>query len=117
MALATYTLKAFDRWNRGIVSDEQLVIHAREVEQGKHRAALGSQLYKKDMGPRNGLRAFIYVRSAFRAAYLAGIAKADEANVDTDTLEALREIAKKFDAATQAQVDELVNKGTYRKLP
>lgn len=95
-----FRTKTFSRWLcRAGLSDDALLIAAKEMAQGLIDADLGGDLYKKRIGlrcrgKRSGARTIVASRRADRWIFLFGFEKSERSNIDRDELESLQEFAK-----------------------
>lgn len=94
--------KAFNKWaEKERLSDDALRSAVREMERGLIDADLGGHVMKKRLavdgrGKRGGVRTLLAYKSGDKAFFVYGFAKNVRANVSTDELKALKQLAKEL---------------------
>ncbi len=116
--------KWFQHWCRKEgVSDALLLKAARDILEGKVEADLGGGLFKKRLarpgsGKSGAYRIVVGYKNpnSERIIFLYAFAKNKKANLSTDEEAVLSTVAGSFIKATDAQVDELLKKGSILEV-
>ena len=117
-----FKTRHFSRWMRKTeLGDGALCSAVLEMSQGLIDADLGAGLVKKRVGlagrgKRGGARTLVATNKGNRWFFLYGFEKSDRANIATDELEALKEIATELLARTRQQLDEAVEDGSLQEI-
>lgn len=117
-----YASKEFARLaRRSRIADDQLWEAVSRAEDGKVDADLGGGLIKQRVarpgkGRSGGFRTVIAYRKGDRAIFLHLFAKAAKGNLSAVELEVYKELAQRYDALTEEQLDLLVEERGWRKV-
>jgi len=117
-----YLSKSFSRLaKREGVTDESLKDAVDRAEKGTVDADLGGGLIKQrvarpNKGRSGGFRTIIAYRRGKRAVFLHMFAKSKRANMKSDELEILKDLATQLDKLSDADLDRLVAEEGWRKI-
>jgi hypothetical protein len=117
-----FKTRHFTRWMRKTeLTDRALCLAVAEMAQGLFEADLGGGVVKKRIGlagrgKRGGVRTLIATNRGSRWFFLYGFEKSDRANIATDELEALQDIARVLLARTSPQLDEAIQDGSLQEI-
>lgn len=115
--MRVFKTKVFDRWaTRERVSDAVLGQAIQEIEADLLDVDLGGHVYKKRIrlpgrGKRGGARTLVAFRSGRRAFFMYGFAKNERANIDDQTLKALRLLAKELLGYSPQRLSKAIDAG------
>ena len=115
--MRVFKTKVFDRWAmRERVSDAVLGQAIQEMVADLLDADLGGHVYKKRIrlpgrGKRGGARTLVAFRSGRRAFFMYGFAKNERANIDDQTLKALRLLAKELLGYSPQRLSKAIDAG------
>jgi hypothetical protein len=92
-----------------------------EITSGLIQADLGGGVYKQRVGrpgqgKSGGFRTILFFRAHKRILFVFGYAKKDKANLDTNELKALRELAKEFLEYDEANITTLLKTGALSEI-
>ena len=117
-----FKTRHFTRWMRKTeLTDRALCLAVAEMAQGLFDADLGGGVVKKRIGlagrgKRGGVRTLIATNRGSRWFFVYGFEKSDRANIATDELEALQDIARVLLARTSPQLDEAIQDGSLQEI-
>lgn len=117
-----FKTRYFSRWMRKTeLSDSALCAAVAEMVQGLIDADLGGSVVKKRVGlagrgKRSGARTLVATNKGNRWFFVFGFEKNDRANIGTDELEALQDLAQDLLARTGPQLDLAVNDQTLEEI-
>jgi hypothetical protein len=101
-SLQIFSTKSFARWmQKNRVSGTDLITATKEMARGLIDADLGGHVIKKRValqgrGKRSGARTIVATKFGRRWVYLFGFEKNERANIDSNELKALQELAKTY---------------------
>jgi hypothetical protein len=103
------------------LSDGALCQAVQEMVQGLVDADLGGNVVKKRValpgqGKRGGARTIVTTQMADRWFFLFGFSKNERANIDTEELKALQELAKQYLALNDQQLEHVVSDGKFTEI-
>ena len=98
------------------LSDDDLIVACREMDDGLYDADLGGNVYKKriasgNKGKSGGYRTIIGAVIGNKYFFLYVFAKSARANINAKEKLALKELAKEFLDFDQGELDELIQAG------
>ena len=98
------------------LTDDDLIIACREMNNGLYDADLGGNVYKKriasgNKGKSGGYRTIIGAAIGSKYFFLYAFSKSAKANINAKEKLALKELAKEFLGFGQDELDELVQSG------
>lgn len=118
-----FLTRTFTRWMRktGLSDDGALCQAVQEMAQGLVDADLGGNVVKKRValpgqGKRGGARTIVATQMADRWFFLFGFSKNERANIDTEELKALQELAKQYLALNDQQLEHAVSGGKFAEI-
>ena len=117
-----FKTRHFTRWMRKTeLTDRALCLAVAEMAQGLFDADLGGGVVKKRIGlagrgKRGGVRTLIATNRGSRWFFVYGFEKSDRANIATDELEALQDVARVLLARTSPQLDEAIQDGSLQEI-
>lgn len=117
-----FKTRHFGRWMRKTeLTDAALCQAVAEMEQGLIDADLGGGVVKKRVGlagrgKRGGARTLIATNKNDRWFFVFGFEKNEMANISTDELEALKDVAQQLLCRTTPQLDEAVRDGALQEI-
>ena len=103
--------KAFARWARKArLRDADLLVAARELEEGLYAAQLGGNLYKVRIsrpsgGKNSGYRTLVAYKTKDRLIYMYGFAKNERDNIDARELDAFKKLTKQYLALSRLELE------------
>ena len=117
-----FRTRTFTRWmQKSGLTDDALSQAVAEIVRGLVDADLGGGLVKKRValpgqGKRSGARTIVATRMADRWFFLIGFAKNERANIGTDELKALQELAKEYLAMDDRKLEQAVTTGKFTEI-
>jgi len=117
-----FKTKTFDRWAKGVLSDDQLCAAAKEVLAGMVETDLGGGICKKRIavkggGKSGGTRVLIAKQNLLGLFFLAGRQKSGPGtDFTTDQIEAAKIVGRGLNRADGAHVNVLLAAGTIREI-
>jgi hypothetical protein len=96
------------------ISDEELCAAVQQVMLGQ-ADDLGGGVFKKRLN-KNEHRSIILAKAGRFWVYELLYAKKDQANIAVDELVYFRKLAKRYEALTKQQVDELIEKSRWTEI-
>ena len=94
-----FKTKAFNRWAKGLISDNSLLVAAYEIAGGNFDASLGQKVYKKRIaiagrGKSGGSRTIVAYQECNNLFFMYGFEKNEKSSVTNTEKKALQELAK-----------------------
>lgn len=122
MSKRVFKTKSFGRWAKKILAEAALCDAAREIENGFFEADLGGGVCKKRVripgrGKSGSTRVLVAVRNELAIIFLAGREKSEPAADFSATEEdAAKQLARAFERAGDAKLDELRSAGVLTEI-
>jgi hypothetical protein len=117
-----FKTKTFDRWAKKLLSDDLLCAAAREIEQGRYEADLGSGVCKKRIavpgqGKSGSTRTLVAKQHLNAIIFLVGREKnAPGADFPDAVVDAVKVIARSLHAQSVAKLDQMKASGELREI-
>lgn len=114
--------KTFARWAKKILSDKELCVAAREIEDGNFDADLGGGVCKKRIpipgqGQSGSVRTLVAKKHKDAVIFLTGREKSDPGKDFSEKEErAAKGLAKLLEKADAKKLDEMVKDGTLKEI-
>ena len=108
-----FKTKAFNRWAKGLLTDESLLVAVDEISVGRFDASLGQKVYKQRVaiagaGKSGGARTILAFHEGDNVFFMYGFEKNQRANISKTDKEALQKAAKVYFALNDKKLtDEL----------
>ena len=108
-----FKTKAFNRWAKGLLTDESLLVAVDEISVGRFDASLGQKVYKQRVaiagaGRSGGARTILAFHEGDNVFFMYGFEKNERANISKTDKEALQKAAKVYFALNDKKLtDEL----------
>ena len=108
-----FKTKAFNRWAKGLLTDESLLVAVDEISVGRFDASLGQKVYKQRVaiagaGKSGGARTILAFHEGDNVFFMYGFEKNERANISKTDKEALQKAAKVYFALNDKKLtDEL----------
>ena len=118
----TFKTRHFSRWMRKTeLTDAALCKAVAEMAQGLIDADLGGGIVKKRVGlagrgKQSGVRTLVATRQGQRWFFVFGFEKSERANITSDELEALQELAASLLARTESELDAATADGSLQEI-
>lgn len=122
MLTRAFKTKTFARWARKILTDDQLFLAAREIDQGLFEADLGGGLCKKRIalpgqGKSGSVRTLVAKRHKGHVFFLAGREKSQPGSDFSDNeVDAAKLVGAALQAANVQKLEELVQDGILKEI-
>ncbi len=96
-----FKTKVFNKWAKGLLSDDSLLVSAYEIAAGNFDASLGQKVYKKRIavagkGKSGGVRTIVAYQEDNNLFFVDGFTKGEKANVTPIEKVALQNAAKVY---------------------
>ena len=116
-----FKFKTFDRWAKGILSDDDLCGAAKEVEQGSFEADLGGGVCKKRVAPEGrgksgGTRLLIAHQNAQGIFFLVGREKSEPGKDFPDKVVVAAKVVAKGAPKSASELKKLLDDGTIKEI-
>ena len=116
-----FEFKSFDRWVKGILSDEDLCGAAEQIEHGDFEADLGGGVCKKRVAPEGrgksgATRLLIAHQNSLGFFYLAGREKNEPGKDFTDKVVAAAKVVARGAPKTASALNRLLEDGMIKEI-
>lgn len=116
-----FKFKTFDRWAKGVLSDDDLCGAANEVEQGSFEADLGGGVCKKRVAPEGrgksgGTRLLIAHQNPQGIFFLVGREKSEPGKDIPDKVVAAAKVVAKGAPKSPGELKKLLEAGTIKEI-
>ena len=111
--MRVFKTKAFNRWAKGLLSDDSLLVAAYEIAAGDFDASLGQKVYKKRIalagkGKSGGARTIVAYQRGNSLFFVDGFTKGEKANISPTEKVALQNAATVYLALNTAGLNKAV---------
>ncbi len=108
-----FKTKVFNKWAKGLLTDESLLETAYEIAVGNFDASLGQKVYKKRIavagkGKSGGTRTIVAFQQGNNVFFMYGFTKGEKANVTPVEKVALQNAAKVYLALSTTDLNKAV---------
>ena len=108
-----FKTKVFNKWAKGLLTDESLLEAAYEIAVGNFDASLGQKVYKKRIavagkGKSGGTRTIVAFQQGNNVFFMYGFTKGEKANVTPVEKVALQNAAKVYLALSTTDLNKAV---------
>ncbi len=108
-----FKTKVFNKWAKGLLSDDSLLVSAYEIAAGNFDASLGQKVYKKRIavagkGKSGGVRTIVAYQQGNNLFFMYGFEKNEKSNITNAEKIALQKLANVYFA--------LSNKGLNKEV-
>lgn len=105
--------KIFNKWAKGLLTDESLLVAANEIAAGNYDVALGKKVYKQrialtNTGKSGGTRIIVAFQKGSNMFFIYGFEKAERANITKPEKNALQGLAKLYFAFSAEELNQEV---------
>lgn len=120
--MRVFKSKWFTKWaSKAGITDAKLCEAVRNAEAGTIDADYGGGVIKQRIarvneGKSGGYRSIILFRAKHRAFFVYGFRKSDQENIDESDESDFKKLAKVLLAASDKELDKLVNDGLYQEV-
>jgi hypothetical protein len=117
-----FKTKTFARWAKGLLTDAQLCVAAKEIMQGLYEAELGSGLCKKRIaisgqGKRGATRTLVAKESPSAIFFLVGRQKSDPGTDFSDSqVDAAKVIGTALQKSSLSAMEDLLADGVLKEI-
>jgi hypothetical protein len=117
-----FKTKTFARWAKGLLTDAQLCVAAKEIMQGQYEAELGSGLCKKRIaisgqGKRGATRTLVAKESPSAIFFLVGRQKSDPGTDFSDSqVDAAKLIGTALQKSSLSAMEDLIADGVLKEI-
>jgi hypothetical protein len=117
-----FKTKTFARWAKGLLTDAQLCVAAKEIMQGLYEAELGSGLCKKRIaisgqGKRGATRTLVAKESPSAIFFLVGRQKSDPGTDFSDSqVDAAKVIGTALQKSSPSATEDLIADGVLKEI-
>lgn len=117
-----FKTKTFARWAKGLLTDAQLCVAAKEIMQGQYEAELGSGLCKKRIaisgqGKRGATRTLVAKESPSAIFFLVGRQKSDPGTDFSDSqVDAAKVIGTALQKSSLLAMEDLIADGVLKEI-
>ena len=108
-----FKTKIFNKWAKGLLTDDNLLVAASEIAIGNFDASLGQKVYKKRIvvagkGKSGGARTIVAYQEGNNLFYIYGFTKGEKANVSSTEKTAFQNAATAYLALSTADLIKAV---------
>jgi len=113
--MKVFKYRLFEKWaTKQGISDNDLRMAIREIENGLCDASLGGNVYKKRIsrlgqGKRSSYRTILLMKQGDTVIFAHGFAKGEKENITKNELEGFKIMAEAFLNLTDVQTNSLIN--------
>ncbi len=112
-AMRIFKTKVFNKWAKGLLLDNSLLVAAHEIAAGDFDASLGQKVYKKRIavagkGKSGGARTIVAYQEGNNLFFMYGFEKNEKSNITNTEKKALQELAKVYFALSNKQLNKEV---------
>ena len=111
-----FKIKAFNKWAKGLLTDESLLAAVNEIITGNFDASLGQKIFKqrvaeKGKGKSGSMRTILAFHEGGNVFFMYGFSKGERANISAKEKRALQKAAKVYFALEGKKLTEEIKAG------
>jgi len=108
-----FKIRAFNRWAKGLLTDDTLLVSAHQIVAGNFDASLGKKVYKKRIaiagkGKSGGARTIVAYQEGNNLFFIYGFEKSEKSNVTDTEKKALQKLAKVYFSLSDKELNKEV---------